>query len=55
MLNLDVLFSAAGLTGNDTFRHIAISHADKTMTNHLRTDGAPIRNLRYMVFLSDYI
>ena len=39
-MNLEVLFNAADLTGNDTLRQIAISHADKTMTNHVRTDGA---------------
>lgn len=40
MMNLEVLFNAADLTGNDTLRQIAISHADKTMTNHVRADGA---------------
>jgi hypothetical protein len=40
MMNLEVLFHAADLTGNDTLRQIAISHADKTMMNHVRTDGA---------------
>ena len=41
MMNLEVLFNAADLTGNDTLRQIAISHADKTMMNQLRADGAP--------------
>jgi len=41
MMTLDVLFSAADITGNDTLRQIAISHADKTMMNHIRADGAP--------------
>jgi len=36
-----VLFSAADITGNDTLRQIAISHADKTIMNHVRADGAP--------------
>jgi hypothetical protein len=39
MMNLEVLFNAADLTGNQTLRQIAISHADKTMTNHVRADG----------------
>ncbi|KAI0291432.1 d-4,5 unsaturated-glucuronyl hydrolase-like protein [Russula brevipes] len=47
MLNLDVLFSAAGLTGNDTFRHIAMSHADRTMTNHVRADGSSFHVVEY--------
>jgi hypothetical protein len=45
MMNLEVLFNAADLTGNNTLRQIAISHADKTMMNHIRADGAPPRNL----------
>jgi hypothetical protein len=44
-MNLEVLFNAADLTGNDTLRQIAISHADKTMMNHIRADGTPPRNL----------
>lgn len=44
-MNLEVLFNAADLTGNDTLRQIAISHADKTMMNHIRADGASPRNL----------
>ncbi len=44
-MNLEVLFNAADLTGNDTMRQIAVSHADKTIMNHIRADGAPTRNL----------
>jgi len=39
MMNLEVLFVGEALTGNQTFRKIAISHADKTMQNHIRADG----------------
>lgn len=39
MMNLEVLFVSANLTGNDTLRQIAISHANKTMLNHIRPDG----------------
>ncbi len=35
-----VLFASEALTGNHTLREIAISHADKTMVNHIRPDGA---------------
>jgi hypothetical protein len=45
MMNVEVLFNAANLTGNDTLRQIAISHADKTMMNHIRADGALPPNL----------
>jgi len=40
MMTLEVLFNAADITGNDTLRQIAKSHADKTMVNHVRADGA---------------
>ncbi|KAI9433843.1 d-4,5 unsaturated-glucuronyl hydrolase-like protein [Lactarius indigo] len=39
MMNLEVLFNAADLTGNQTLRQIAVSHADKTIMNHVRADG----------------
>lgn len=42
MMNLEVLFASANLTGNDTLRQIAMSHADKTMQNHVRADGGLI-------------
>ncbi|KAA1477060.1 d-4,5 unsaturated-glucuronyl hydrolase-like protein [Dentipellis sp. KUC8613] len=40
MMNLEVLFVSEGLTGNHTLRDIAMSHADKTMVNHVRADGS---------------
>jgi hypothetical protein len=45
MMTLEVLFNAADLTGNDTLRQFAISHADKTMMNHIRADGALISSI----------
>lgn len=46
MMNLEVLFEAADLTGNQTLRQIAISHADRTIMNHVRADGAvPIKSV----------
>ncbi|KAH9961073.1 d-4,5 unsaturated-glucuronyl hydrolase-like protein [Russula dissimulans] len=47
MMNLEVLFSAADITGNDTLRQIAISHADKTMINHVRADGSSFHLVEY--------
>ena len=38
-MNLEVLFQSADLTGNDTLRDIATSHANTTMKNHIRADG----------------
>jgi hypothetical protein len=40
MMNLEVLFHSADLTGNSTLRQIAMTHADTTMKNHIRADGA---------------
>ncbi|MFV0553480.1 MAG: glucuronyl hydrolase [Mangrovibacterium sp.] len=38
MMNLDLLFEASKLSGNDKYRNIAIAHADQTMKNHFRGD-----------------
>lgn len=38
MMNLEILFWASRITGNDTYKDIAIMHADKTMANHYRDD-----------------
>ena len=38
MMNLELLFAASRLTGDPSFREIAISHADVTMKNHFRSD-----------------
>ncbi|EJD01239.1 d-4,5 unsaturated-glucuronyl hydrolase-like protein [Fomitiporia mediterranea MF3/22] len=47
MMDLDVLFVSANLTGNDTLRQIAISHADKTIENHVRNDGSSFHLVEY--------
>lgn len=38
MMNLELLFFASKQTGDDSFRNIAISHAEKTMKNQVRED-----------------
>ncbi|HDR50038.1 MAG TPA: glucuronyl hydrolase [Mariniphaga anaerophila] len=38
MMNLELLFSATRLTGDPTFREIAVIHANTTMENHFRED-----------------
>jgi rhamnogalacturonyl hydrolase YesR len=38
MMNLELLFFASKITGDTTYKHIAIKHAEKTMQNHLRAD-----------------
>lgn len=38
MMNLELLFEASKLSGNDTYKQIAIKHADHDMQNHFRKD-----------------
>lgn len=38
MMNLELLFDATQLSGDSTFYHIAVTHADNTMKNHYRPD-----------------
>lgn len=38
MMNLELLFFASKLTGNNFYREVAISHADSTQKYHLRPD-----------------
>jgi len=46
-MNLEVLFQSAYLTGNDTLRQIATSHANTTMKNHIRSDGSTWHVVEY--------
>ncbi|GJJ12253.1 hypothetical protein Clacol_006494 [Clathrus columnatus] len=47
MMNLELLFVAADLTGNQTFRDIAKTHADTTIKNHFRPDGSTWHVVEY--------
>lgn len=38
MMNLELLFEATKLSGDSTFRNIAITHANNTIKNHYRPD-----------------
>lgn len=38
MMNLELLFFASKATGDTSFRHIAVSHAENTMINQIRSD-----------------
>lgn len=40
MMNLELLFEASKLTGDDTFKQIAIMHANTTLKNHFRKDNS---------------
>ncbi|KAH8832002.1 glucuronyl hydrolase [Flagelloscypha sp. PMI_526] len=47
MMNLELLFLSADLTNNQTLRDIAISHADTTIVNHIRSDGGTWHVINY--------
>jgi unsaturated chondroitin disaccharide hydrolase len=47
MMNLELLFEATKLSGDSSFYKIAVSHADKTMTNHYRPDGSSFHVVNY--------
>ena len=40
MMNIPLLYWASKETGDDRYKHIAMSHADKAMTSHVREDGS---------------
>ena len=40
MINLELLFEATKLSGDSTFYHIAVNHADRTLKEHFRTNGS---------------
>ena len=47
MMNLELLFKVSQMTGDDTYRNIAISHADKTLENHYRDDFSTFHVVDY--------
>jgi unsaturated chondroitin disaccharide hydrolase len=47
MMNLEFLFDASKLSGDPTFRQIAITHADNTIKNHFRPDGSSVHVVLY--------
>lgn len=49
-MNLELLFQSADLTGNNTLRTIAISHANTTIKNHIRPDGGTWHVIHYDAF-----
>ena len=40
MMNLELLFEASKLTGDDAYKQIAIKHANTTLKNHFRKDNS---------------
>ena len=47
MMNLELLFEASRLTGDEQYRNIAVSHANVTMRNHFREDGSSYHVVDY--------
>ena len=47
MMNLELLFKVTEMTGDETYKNIAISHADKTLENHYRDDFSTFHVVDY--------
>ncbi|MDR0835839.1 MAG: glycoside hydrolase family 88 protein [Tannerella sp.] len=47
MMNLELLFAATKLTGDSSYYHIAVTHANTTMKNHFRPDNSAYHILNY--------
>jgi rhamnogalacturonyl hydrolase YesR len=47
MMNLELLFELTELTGNETYKNIAIAHADTTLKNHFREDDSSYHVIDY--------
>ena len=47
MMNLELLFFASKVTKDRSFRDVAISHAEKTMKNHIRPDFSSYHVVNY--------
>jgi len=47
MMNLELLFLASRLSGDNTFRDIAIKHAETTLKNHYRADYSSYHVVNY--------
>ena len=47
MMNLELLFVATQLSGDSSFHHIAMAHANTTLKNHFRTDNSSYHVVDY--------
>jgi unsaturated chondroitin disaccharide hydrolase len=47
MMNLELLFWASKITGDDKYARIAINHANTTLKNHFRVDGSSYHVIDY--------
>jgi len=55
MMNLELLFEASNLTGDDSYKQIAIKHADKTIENHFRKDYSSYHVVDYDSLIGEVI
>lgn len=55
MMNLELLYRVAEITGLDRYKRIAMAHADKTMNNHIRPDGSSNHIVVYDLDTGDVI
>ncbi|MFD1616009.1 glucuronyl hydrolase [Gelatiniphilus marinus] len=49
MMNLELLFHATKISSDSTYYNIAVSHANKTIENHFRSDNSSYHVLNYDV------
>ncbi|SDX62024.1 Glycosyl Hydrolase Family 88 [Lutibacter oricola] len=47
MMNLELLFEVSKLTGDDSYKNIAITHANTTLKNHFRADNSSVHVVDY--------
>jgi hypothetical protein len=47
LMNLELLFNATHLTGDSSYYHIAVAHANTTLKNHFRPDFSAYHALNY--------
>jgi len=47
MMNLELLFNATKISGDSSYYDIAVSHANKTLENHFRSDNSSYHVLNY--------
>tara|TARA_R110002050_G_scaffold300778_1_gene472537 strand:- start:5901 stop:7136 length:1236 start_codon:yes stop_codon:yes gene_type:complete len=55
MMNLELLFEASRLSGDDRFRSIAVQHAITTMKNHYRDDFSSFHVVDYDTITGDVL
>lgn len=53
MMNLELLFEATKMTGDNKYKDAAISHADKTLVNHFRSDNSSYHVVDYDTITGD--